>query len=55
MNEEKKAKFICHFTLSLNETLDMNTNNLHNLGYAALLNIYHELELNNFFINKFKI
>lgn len=29
-------------------------NNRKNFGYSALSKIYHELEINNFFINKFK-
>ncbi len=35
-----------------NEILEENTNNRKNLGYAAILKIYHELELDKFFINK---
>ncbi len=35
-----------------NEILEEDTNNRKNLGYAAILKIYHELELNKFFLNK---
>ena len=40
--------------ISLNENLNLNTNNLYNFGYAALSKIYHELEIDKFLISKFK-
>ena len=55
MNEEEKnnnAPII--LTIDKNEELQENTYNLKNFGYSALLKIYHELEINDFFINKFK-
>lgn len=51
MNEEKKAGKQ-HITISIdpNETFD--GNNVKNIGYAALSIIYHQLEINQFFINR---
>lgn len=55
MNKEKKQKNLSiPMQIELNENLEMNTNNLYNFGYAALSRIYHELEINKFFIHKFK-
>ena len=55
MNEEKKEqKLSIPMQISLNENLNLNTNNLCNFGYAALSKIYHELEIDKFLISKFK-
>jgi len=55
MNQEKKEKNLSiQMQLSLNDKLEINTDNLHNFGYAALSKIYHELEINDFLISKFK-
>ena len=55
MNEEKKQQNLSvPMQVSLTEKLQLNTNNLHNFGYSALSKIYHELEINKFFISKFK-
>ena len=37
-----------------NEKLSENTNNIKNLGYIALSEVYHELEIDKFIIHKFK-
>ena len=55
MNEEKKQQNLSvPMQISLNEKLELNTNNLYNFGYVALSKIYHELEIDKFLINKFK-
>ena len=55
MNEEEKANNTpLTLTIDKNEKLDYNTDNLHNFGYAALSKVYHELEIDNFIINRFK-
>ena len=55
MNEdEKNNNKPLSLTIDKNEKLDENTDNLHNFGYAALSKIYHELEIDNFIINRFK-
>ena len=55
MNEEKKQQNLSvPMQVSLNEKLDINTNNFYNFGYAALSKIYHELEIDKFLISKFK-
>ena len=55
MNEEKKEqKLSIPMQISLNENLELNTNNLYNFGYSALSKVYHELEIDKFLISKFK-
>ena len=55
MNEEKKQQNLSvPMQVSLNEKLEINTNNLYNFGYSALSKIYHELEIDKFLISKFK-
>ena len=55
MNEEKKQQNLSvPMQVSLNDKLEINTNNLYNFGYAALSKIYHELEIDKFLISKFK-
>ena len=40
--------------INKNEKLEEGTNNIKNFGYVALSKIYHEIEIDKFFINKFK-
>ncbi len=55
MNEEEKQnKTPIILKINKNEKLEEGTNNIKNFGYVALSKIYHELEIDNFFINKFK-
>lgn len=55
MNEDKKNQNLSiPMQVSLNENLELNTNNLYNFGYSALSKIYHELEIDKFLISKFK-
>ena len=55
MNEEKKQqKLSVPMQISLNEKLELNTNNFYNFGYTALSKIFHELEIDKFLISKFK-
>ena len=55
MNEEKKQqKLSVPMQISLNEKLELNTNNFYNFGYAALSKIFYELEIDKFLISKFK-
>ena len=55
MNEEKKQqKLSVPMQISLNEKLELNTNNFYNFGYAALSKIFYELEIDKFLIHKFK-
>ena len=51
MTEAERAQRKVTLTIDLNETLPVNTDNRKNLGYAAILKIYHELELDIFFNN----
>lgn len=56
MNEEEKLKKApLTLTIDKNEELAENTDNNKNFGYAALSKIYHELEIDKFIKNKFKI
>lgn len=55
MNKEKKQQNLSiPMQISLNQKLELNTDNLHNFGYAALSKIYYELEIDKFIISKFK-
>lgn len=55
MNEEEKQnKTPIILKINKNEKLEEGTNNIKNFGYVALSKIYHELEIDKFFINKFK-
>jgi hypothetical protein len=51
MTDTEKAERKITLTIDMNETLPQNTDNRKNLGYAAILKIYHELELDIFFNN----
>jgi transposase len=52
MNAEKKAQRKLTMTIDMNEELPVDTHTRYNLGYAVILKIYHELELDRFFNNK---
>jgi hypothetical protein len=52
LSEEEKENRSVTLTFNMNEELTPNTNNRKNLGYAAIIKLYHELELDRFFINK---
>lgn len=55
MNEEEKQnKTPIILKINKNEKLEEGTNNIKNFGYVALSKIYHEIEIDKFFINKFK-
>jgi transposase len=56
MNEQKAAEKL-HITFNVrpNERIVSDSNNRKNFGYAALSKIYHELEINNFLINRQRI
>jgi len=51
MTEAEKAERKITLTIDMNETLPQSTDNRKNLGYAAILKIYHELELDIFLNN----
>ena len=52
MTEEEKAKKKLTLNINMDEEIDQNTDNRKNFGYAAILKIYHELELHRFFNNR---
>lgn len=53
MNEEKnRDKKTITLSISLDETLDLDSDNRKNFGYAALSKIYHELDLDSFLRNR---
>ena len=52
MNAEEKGKRKLTIEIDLKEKLPNETHNRYNLGYAVIMKIYHELELNRFFNNK---
>lgn len=52
MTEEEKAKKKVTLSIKMDEELERNTNNRKNFGYAAILKVYHELEINRFLNNK---
>ena len=52
MNEDQKAQGKLTITIDMNEELPEDTHTRYNLGYAVILKIYHELELDRFFNNK---
>jgi len=51
MTEEEKAQRKVNFTIDMNEELPEDTDSRKNLGYAAILKIYHDLKLNQYFSN----
>lgn len=53
MNEEQtKDDTIVTININMNEELIKNTSSKKNFGYAAISKIYHELEINKFFVNR---
>lgn len=53
MNEENnRDKKTITLSISLDETLDLDSDNRKNFGYAALSKIYHELDLDSFLRNR---
>ena len=52
MNTEEKGNKKLTLEIDLNEKLTNETHTRYNLGYAAIMKIYHELELDRFFNNK---
>ena len=52
MTEEENSKKKLTLKINMDEQLEQGTDNRKNLGYAALLKIYHELGLHRFFNNK---
>lgn len=52
MTEEENAKKKVTLSINMDEQLEQNMDNRKNFGYAAILKVYHELELNRFFNNK---
>ena len=51
MTEEENARKKLTLSINMDEQLNLDTNNRKNFGYAAVLKIYHELELDRFFNN----
>jgi transposase len=55
MNEEQRSERLSKpFSINLDEEIDDNSQNFKNFGYAAASKIYHELELDKFFLNKYR-
>ena len=52
MTEEDNAKKKVTLNINMDEELPENISGRKNLGYAAILKVYHELELNVFFNNR---
>ena len=52
MNAEEKGSKKLTLEIDLNEKLSGETHTRYNLGYAVIMKIYHELELDRFFNNK---
>ena len=52
MNAEEKRNKKLTLEIDLNEKLPDKSHTRYNLGYAVIMNIYHELELDRFFNNK---
>jgi transposase len=52
MTEEEAAQNKLTLTINMDETLALNAEGRRNLGYAAILKLYHELGLDDFFKNK---
>ncbi len=52
MNAEEKVNSKLTLTIDMNEDLSKETHTRYNMGYAAIMKIYHELELDRFFSNK---
>ena len=52
MNAEEKGTNKLALEIDMNEKLQKETHSRYNMGYAAIMKIYHELELDRFFNNK---
>lgn len=52
MNVEEKADKKLTLTINMNDKIPDETHTRYNLGYAVIMKIYHELELDRFFNNK---
>lgn len=52
MTEKDDAEKKVILSFNMNEQLSLDTDNRKNLGYAAIMKEYHELELDHFFNNK---
>lgn len=52
MNAEEKANNKFTLEIDMNEKLQKETLSRYNIGYAVIMKIYHELELDRFFNNK---
>lgn len=52
MTEEEKQAQTFEFTIQNDEVMDIGTNDLKNIGFAALSKIYHELGIHSFLINR---
>ena len=52
MNAEEKGDKKLTLEIDMNEKLQKDTHTRYNLGYAIIMKIYHELELDRFFSNK---
>jgi len=52
MNVEQKTQSKMNLAIDMDEEIPPNSHFRYNLGYAAIMNIYHELELDRFLNNK---
>jgi len=52
MTEEENAEKKLTLTVNMDEVLPKDAEGRKNFGYAAIINVYHKLELNDFFNNK---
>jgi len=52
MTAEEKVQRKVTLTLDMDESLEVGTDNVKNLGYAAILKIYYELKLDQYFNNE---
>ena len=52
MNKEEETSKKISLSIDMNEQMDEETNHVYNLGYAVIMKLYHELELDRFFNNK---
>ncbi|HOA80701.1 MAG TPA: IS1634 family transposase [Defluviitaleaceae bacterium] len=52
MNIEEKENRLINMTIDMNEELPQDSRMRYNFGYAVILKIYYQLELNRFFNNK---
>ncbi len=52
MTLEEKANKQTTLTIDMNELMTLETNDMKNIGFAALSKIYHKLDINKFLINR---